>query len=67
VHPAIAVVQSAALAGIVTGVAAADAALSAGKVTMGDLQVALRIAGWDLAGPTHEPPSTYPGTLRVPG
>jgi hypothetical protein len=44
VHPALAVVQSAALAGITVGVAAADAALSAGKVTREDLEVALRMA-----------------------
>jgi hypothetical protein len=44
VHPAMAVVQSAALAGIASGVAAADAALSAGQVTGKDLEVALRIA-----------------------
>jgi hypothetical protein len=44
VHPAVAVVQSAALAGITAGVAAADAALRAGQVTMGDLEVALRVA-----------------------
>lgn len=44
VHPAMAVVQSAALAGIVAGVAAADAALSSGQVTRNDLEVALRIA-----------------------
>ncbi|MDQ5841676.1 MAG: endonuclease domain-containing protein [Chloroflexota bacterium] len=44
VHPAIAVVQSAASAGITAGVAAADAALRTGQVTMGDLAVALRIA-----------------------
>jgi len=43
VHPAIAVIQSAALAGITTGVVAADAALHAGRVTKGDLEVALRI------------------------
>jgi len=44
VHPAIAVVQSAALAGITAGVAAADAALARGQVTMKDLEVALRVA-----------------------
>jgi len=44
VHPAMAVVQSAALAGIAAGVAAADAALRAGQVTKADLEVALRIA-----------------------
>ena len=44
VHPAMAVVQSAALAGITAGVAAADAALRAGQVTKDDLGVALRMA-----------------------
>lgn len=44
VHPAVAIVQSAALAGITAGVAAADAALHSGQVTKGDLEVALRIA-----------------------
>jgi hypothetical protein len=44
VHPAMAVVQSAALAGVTAGVAAADAALFAGQVTTKDLEVALRIA-----------------------
>lgn len=44
VHPSVAVVQSAALAGVTAGVAAADAALYAGQVTKGDLEVALRIA-----------------------
>lgn len=44
VHPAMAVVQSAALAGIVAGVAAADAALASGQVTMKDLEVAVRVA-----------------------
>jgi hypothetical protein len=44
VHPAMAVVQSAAFAGIASGVAAADAALLAGQVTRKDLEVALRIA-----------------------
>jgi len=44
VHPAVAVVQSAALAGIEAGVAAADAALSAGQVTQKDLEVSLRVA-----------------------
>jgi len=44
VHPAIAVVQSAALVGVTAGVAAADAALHAGQVTKEDLELALRIA-----------------------
>ncbi len=44
VHPAMAVVQSAALAGITAGVAAADAALYSGQVTRNDLEVALRVA-----------------------
>lgn len=44
VHPAMAIVQSAALAGITAGVAAADAALYAGQVTRNDLEVALRVA-----------------------
>jgi very-short-patch-repair endonuclease len=44
VHPAIAVVQSAALVGVTAGVAAADAALHAGRVTKEDLEIALRIA-----------------------
>jgi hypothetical protein len=44
VHPAIAVVQSAALAGVKAGVAAADAALYAGQVTKDDLELALRVA-----------------------
>ena len=44
VHPAMAVVQSAALGGITVGVAAADAALHTGQVTKGDLEIALRIA-----------------------
>ena len=44
VHPAMAVVQSAALVGIAAGVAAADAALSSGQVTRNDLEVALRVA-----------------------
>lgn len=44
VHPAIAVVQSAALAGVAAGVAAADAALHVGQVTRNDLEVALRVA-----------------------
>lgn len=44
VHPAVAIVQSAALAGIAAGVAAADAALYSGQVTKGDLEVALRVA-----------------------
>jgi len=39
-----AIVQSAAFAGITAGVAAADAALSTGQVTRKDLEVALRIA-----------------------
>ncbi len=39
-----AVVQSAAFAGIAAGVAAADAALFAGQVTGKDLEVALRVA-----------------------
>ena len=43
VHPAIAVVQSAALAGVAAGVAAADAALQVGQVTRNDLEVALRV------------------------
>ena len=43
-HPALAVVQSAALAGITVGVAAADAAPFGGLVTKEDLEVALRIA-----------------------
>jgi len=44
VHPAVAIVQSAALAGIATGVAAADAGLAGGQVTMEDLRRALRVA-----------------------
>lgn len=44
VHPAMAIVQSAALAGITAGVAAADAALHTGQVTKDDLEIALRIA-----------------------
>jgi hypothetical protein len=43
VHPAVAVVQSAALAGIAAGVAAADAALCSGQVTKRDLAMALRV------------------------
>jgi len=44
VHPALAVVQSAALVGVTAGVAAADAALHAGQVTRDDLEIALRVA-----------------------
>ena len=44
VHPAMAVVQSAALVGVTAGVAAADAALHSGQVTRNDLEVALRLA-----------------------
>jgi hypothetical protein len=44
VHPAIAVVQTAAVAGVKAGVAAADAALAAGLITRKDLEVALRIS-----------------------
>ena len=44
VHASVAIVQSAALAGIVAGVAAADAALAGGQVTREDLEIALRIA-----------------------
>jgi len=44
VHPAMAIVQSAALAGITAGVAAADAALHSGQVTRKDLEIALRVA-----------------------
>ena len=44
VHPAMAIVQSAALAGITAGVAAADAALHSGQVTRNDLEIALRVA-----------------------
>jgi len=44
VHPAVAIVQSAALAGISAGVAAADAALASGEVTIEDLKIALRVA-----------------------
>jgi len=44
VHPAIAIVQSAALAGVAAGVAAADAALHSGRVTKQDLEIALRVA-----------------------
>ncbi|NMM23103.1 MAG: hypothetical protein HHJ11_06345 [Phycicoccus sp.] len=44
VHPAVAIVQSAAVAGIAAGVAAADGALFAGQVTKDDLEIALRIA-----------------------
>jgi hypothetical protein len=44
VHPAIAIVQSAALAGVAAGVAAADAALYSGQVTKQDLEIALRVA-----------------------
>jgi hypothetical protein len=46
VHPAIAIVQSGALAGVTVGVAAADAALYAGLVTKEDLKTALRTARW---------------------
>jgi hypothetical protein len=42
VHPAIAVVQAAAVAGVKTGVAAADAALASGQISQRDLEVALR-------------------------
>jgi very-short-patch-repair endonuclease len=44
VHPAVAIVQSAALAGITAGVAAADAGLHSGQVTRKDLEIALRVA-----------------------
>jgi len=44
VHPAIAIVQSAALAGVAAGVAAADAALHTGQVTKRDLEIALGMA-----------------------
>lgn len=44
VHPAMAIVQSAALAGVTAGVAAADAALHSGQVTRKDLEIALRVA-----------------------
>ncbi|MEP7369449.1 MAG: hypothetical protein ABI662_07330 [Dermatophilaceae bacterium] len=44
VHPAVAVVQTAAFSGVTAGVAAADAALHAGQVTKGDLEIALRVA-----------------------
>lgn len=44
VHPAIAVVQAAAVGGLKVGVAAADAALAAGRITKKDLDVALRIS-----------------------
>lgn len=44
VHPAMAIVQSAAFAGIAAGVAAADSALRAGQVTRDDLDIALRVA-----------------------
>ena len=44
VHPAMAIVQSAALAGVTAGVAAADAALRTGQVTREDLEIALRVA-----------------------
>jgi len=44
VHPAIAIVQSAALAGLTAGVGAADAALHSGQVTRKDLEIALRVA-----------------------
>ena len=44
VHPAMAVVQSAALVGVTAGVAAADAALHSGQVTRNDLDLALRVA-----------------------
>lgn len=44
VHPAVAIVQSAALAGITAGVAAADAAMHSGQVTREDLEIALRVA-----------------------
>jgi hypothetical protein len=44
VHPSVAVVQAAAMAGIAAGVAAADAALAGGQVTMEDLKIALRLA-----------------------
>jgi len=44
VHAAMAVVQSAALVGVTTGVAAADAALHSGQVTRNDLEVAFRVA-----------------------
>lgn len=44
VHPAVAIVQSAALTVITVGVAATDAALHTGQVTKDDLEIALRIA-----------------------
>jgi very-short-patch-repair endonuclease len=44
VHPAMAIVQSAALVGVTAGVAAADAALHSGQVTRKDLEIALRVA-----------------------
>ena len=44
VHPAMAIVQSAAAAGIAAGVAAADKALFDGQVTKDDLKIALRVA-----------------------
>lgn len=44
VHPAVAVVQSAALAGIAVGVAAADAAMHKGQATRADLEIALRVS-----------------------
>jgi very-short-patch-repair endonuclease len=43
VHPAMAIVQSAALAGVTAGVAAADAGLHSGQVTRKDLEIALRV------------------------
>lgn len=44
VHPAIAVVQAAAVMGVKVGVAAADAALAAGRITKEELERALRIS-----------------------
>jgi len=44
VHPAIAVVQTGAIAGVKTGVAAADAALRLGRVTKKDLDLALHVS-----------------------
>jgi hypothetical protein len=60
VHPAMAIVQSAGLAGITAGVAAADAALHSGQVTKNDLEIALRVAGWGPEEPKPELRSTWP-------
>jgi len=63
VHPAMAVVQSAALAGIAAGVAAADAALRSGQVTKRDLEVALGVA---RLGPGRADARTAVGLADAP-